>query len=92
MKFSGIAPDKRPRIPRMYHSKHVLESVRALNIILPKHLETINELKEVVDVVYAGAVTICEIHGKRIGLPSTPALHTEPPWKIRLENKIISMS
>lgn len=91
MRFSGITPEKRPKIPRMQHSRDVLESVNHLNAVLPKHLENIDNLRQMVDVVYAGAATICEIHGRGVEQLTTSRPPFEPPWKMRLEKSIVMM-
>ncbi|XP_044760879.1 uncharacterized protein LOC123318334 [Coccinella septempunctata] len=72
----------------MKHSKEFLATVRHLNSILPKHLQNVDTLEPIVDIVYAGAVTACEIHGREVGQNSTPRPDSAPPWKLRLERKI----
>lgn len=39
MKYSCIATERRPKIPRLQHSKHLLDSVKTMNLVLSKHLE-----------------------------------------------------
>ncbi|XP_044760842.1 uncharacterized protein LOC123318288 [Coccinella septempunctata] len=89
MKFSGMNPESRPKIPRLQHSKLILETMKSLNSVIPRHLGEVDTLTELVDVVYAGAVTICEFHGKKINENAAQRLNNPPPWKRRLEQKIV---
>lgn len=91
MKFSGITPEDRPKIPRMQHSRELREMIGSLNSIIPAQLGEVETFIELVDVVYAGAVTICEAQGKTVGDLETRRLVTQPPWKKRLEDKIIKL-
>ncbi|XP_045466652.1 uncharacterized protein LOC123675347 [Harmonia axyridis] len=91
MKFSGINPESRPKIPRLQHSKQVLETVKCLNSVLSGHLENVDTLIGLVDIVYAGAATICEMHGERLGERKARRLAAPPPWKRRLEEKIVTL-
>lgn len=91
MRFSGITPEKREKIPRMQHSKEFFATVKAIDSILPKYLEKVNTLQEIVDLVYAGAVTACEEHGRGTERQHDPRPHAVPPWKDRLEKKIIGI-
>ncbi|XP_044751674.1 uncharacterized protein LOC123311671 [Coccinella septempunctata] len=92
MRFSGVAAESKPEIPRLKYSKMAYELVRKVDSVLPKHLTSVTTLEELVEVVYAGAVTVCETLGQRIGhqrdTPRTPMI---PPWKLRLEQKITSL-
>lgn len=68
----------------------MLEIVKTLDNIIEKNINKETTLKELVDLVYAGAVTACgEIATKLI--QSDPKHHrdSEPPWRKRLEEKII---
>ncbi|XP_044757750.1 uncharacterized protein LOC123315910 [Coccinella septempunctata] len=91
LKYSCIAPGKRPKIPRLQHSKHVLDTVKTMNLVLSTHLDNVESLTKMVDVVYAAAVTVCENHGENPKEPHKYHRPTEPPWKVRLESRIVFM-
>lgn len=89
MKFSGLTLENRPKIPRMQHNKRLLNSVKLLNSVLPRHLTGIETLSDLVDIVYAGAVTVSEAQGYQVGDDNSRCFNSSPPWKRRLENKIV---
>lgn len=91
MKYAGIDAEKRPRIPKIQFSRELLELVRSVDSVLPQHLENITSFEQLVDVVYAGAATVCESLGLEIGQQHNPGNTSTPPWKIRLEKKIVSL-
>lgn len=89
MMYAGILPEKRPRIPRMKGSKIMLKKVQEVNEIIQQNLPTIAKIEEVVDLVYAGAITVCVELGIKITDSVKPMRkETPPPWKKRLEEKI----
>ncbi|XP_044755032.1 uncharacterized protein LOC123313986 [Coccinella septempunctata] len=92
MRFSGVAAERRPRIPRLRFSRTTRDMVMKVNSILPEHLANVETLEELVDIVYAGAVTVSEALGQRTDhQQNTPRSPTVPPWKLRLEQKITAI-
>ncbi|XP_044760181.1 uncharacterized protein LOC123317642 [Coccinella septempunctata] len=89
MKFSGLAVENRPKIPRIQHNKGLLKSVKLLNSVLPKHFTGTETLSELVDIVYAGAVTVSEAQGYQVSDNNSRWVSSPPPWKRRLESKIV---
>ncbi|XP_044751668.1 uncharacterized protein LOC123311664 [Coccinella septempunctata] len=89
-KYYGLSPKNRPKIPRMKGSKKLLECVQRVDLLLETHITPNTTLQTMVDYVYAGAITICEELGMKIGefpMAANPIVST-PPWKTRLERKI----
>ncbi|XP_044759165.1 uncharacterized protein LOC123316918 [Coccinella septempunctata] len=92
VRFSGGAADRRPKIPRLKYSRSAYDLVREVNSILSRYSTDVSTFGELVDMVYAGAVTVCESLGQRIGChQSAPRAPSTPPWKLRLEQKITAM-
>lgn len=74
------------------YSRQALESVRTVNAFLEKQLPGVGTLEKVIDLVYAGAVTVCEMLGLEIlDQPTMSRPTVTPPWKKRLEQKISDM-
>lgn len=91
MSYSGMTPECRPRIPKLDYSRAVLERLQSLNTTLPKHLNNVKTLEQVVSVVYAGAATICEMNGQKLQQRNAHHHTMEssiPPWKARLQREI----
>ncbi|XP_044757776.1 uncharacterized protein LOC123315935 [Coccinella septempunctata] len=87
IKFSGMDPKSRQKIPRLKQNKKLMEDVRAVDKILSKLLRRDDTLIQVVDLVYAGAITVAELQGKTTSNnPERPS--GDPPWKKRLERNI----
>ncbi|XP_044745135.1 uncharacterized protein LOC123306999 [Coccinella septempunctata] len=89
LKYSGLSPYNRPKIPRLKHSIEMVNCVERVNAMVERYVEAANTLREMVDCVYAGAVTVCEELRVRIG--EVRPMHgtgTTPPWQVRLERKI----
>ncbi|KAL3265726.1 hypothetical protein HHI36_009929 [Cryptolaemus montrouzieri] len=66
LKYKGENPNNRPRIPRMSQSKKMLETVETINILIRNHISDISFSKLN---VYAGAITVCEIHDAMQTIP-----------------------
>ncbi|XP_045466648.1 uncharacterized protein LOC123675343 [Harmonia axyridis] len=92
VRYSGVAAEKRPKIPRLRYSKTTRDLVARVNIIISRHLANVETLEGLVDTVYAGAVTVAEAFGHRIEHhQGTSRPLTTAPWKLRLEKKITSL-
>ncbi|XP_044748928.1 uncharacterized protein LOC123309723 [Coccinella septempunctata] len=89
--YAGLPPESRPRIPRLKGSKVMLQKVKDLNDIMQTNLLTTWKLENVVDYVYAGAITICSELGIEIKNTQPKKKEAPPPWKHRLEKKINDM-
>lgn len=89
MLYGGIAPEKRPNIPRMKGSKEMLMKVESVDRVLAGHIGCSQpSLHELVDFVYVGAVTVCESLGRKITYGKAIRIPQRPPWTRRLEEKI----
>lgn len=87
-----VLPKNRTHIPRLPYCRWALESVRAVNAFLEKQLPGLDALEKVIDLFYAGAVTVCEMLGLEIlDRPMVSRPTVTPPWKKRLEHKISNM-
>ncbi|XP_045463805.1 uncharacterized protein LOC123673363 [Harmonia axyridis] len=87
IKFSGMDPKSRQKIPRLKPNKKLIEDVRAVDNILSELLRRDDTLIEVVELVYTGAITVAELQGKTTSNnPERPS--GDPPWKKRLERNI----
>lgn len=60
-KYSNILAE-RPKTARLQQSKYVANIVRSMNALLNEQLKNYRNLEETIDVMYAGAATVCEIH------------------------------
>ncbi|XP_045477912.1 uncharacterized protein LOC123683059 [Harmonia axyridis] len=87
--YAGVSLHQRPKIPRQKGSRVILESIDKVNLILTSKINPKSTLEEVIDYVYAGAMTVCEENGIRvIRTQLNPGGDSTPPWKMSLENKI----
>ncbi|XP_044766190.1 uncharacterized protein LOC123322312 [Coccinella septempunctata] len=87
--YTKISPQNRPKIPRLKGSRNIHESVKEVNKIIKSTLKRNSTLEEVVDCVFAGAVTVCQENKIHItSRQPKPKEDKEPPWKQRLEKKI----
>ncbi|KAL3265755.1 hypothetical protein HHI36_009956 [Cryptolaemus montrouzieri] len=59
--------------------------------ILSRRLEQISTLAEASDLVYAAAVSVCEMNDVQLS-KSNSKPQSEPPWKTRLKGKVIKIS
>lgn len=62
MKYSNIPSERRPKIAILQHSRYVGDTLRSVNLLLSKQLENVGSLEAMVDVVYAGAATVCGMY------------------------------
>ncbi|KAL3272314.1 hypothetical protein HHI36_024091 [Cryptolaemus montrouzieri] len=91
LKYKGATPSSRPKIPRMTQSKEMMGNVETINNLIREQMGDVSTLDDLVHLVYAGLVTVCEIHGT---LPTVEREEREgntAPWKVRLEGKIVKM-
>ncbi|XP_044755067.1 uncharacterized protein LOC123314020 [Coccinella septempunctata] len=87
--YSGLSSSKRPKIPRMKQSREMLDCVQRVNRTMERYTGASATLREMVDCVYAGAVTVCGELKINIGEGHTTYSQEQtPPWKLRLEKKI----
>ncbi|XP_045482803.1 uncharacterized protein LOC123686614 [Harmonia axyridis] len=89
--YAGVLPESRPRIPRLKGSKIMQQKVKEVNEIIQNNLPATWELRNVVDYVYAGAITVCSELGMKIKDTPPKKRDTLPPWKHRLEKKITAI-
>ncbi|XP_045466730.1 uncharacterized protein LOC123675420 [Harmonia axyridis] len=87
--YSKISPQDRPGIPRLRGSRKIFESVERTNEVIRMHINNNSTLEDIVDFVYAGAITVCEENniGRKTKKRETET-QKDPPWKARLEKKI----
>lgn len=64
--YSGLSPQNRPKIPRMKGLKKLLENVQKINSLIRNQISSTSSIQEIVDLVYAAAVTVCEEHGLKM--------------------------
>ncbi|KAL3276287.1 hypothetical protein HHI36_024175 [Cryptolaemus montrouzieri] len=91
LKYKGATPSSRPKIPRMTQSKEMMGNVETINHLSREQMDDVSTLHDLVHLVYAGLVTVCEIHGT---LPTVEREEREgntAPWKVRLEGKTVKM-
>lgn len=62
----------------------------AIDNILSRIIDRDHSLLQIVDMVYAGAITVAELQGKTESPVETTRPSGDSPWKTRLEKKIIS--
>ncbi|XP_045460931.1 uncharacterized protein LOC123671232 [Harmonia axyridis] len=86
--YTGLSPENRPSIPRMKGSRMMVEKMLMVNKIIGKHISSNSSLGDLVDLVYAGALTVCEQLGKSVIKRCTNSTGQQPPWKCRIEKKI----
>ncbi|XP_044749653.1 uncharacterized protein LOC123310249 [Coccinella septempunctata] len=90
--YTKVPPELRPKIPRLQGSRRIIESVEKVNAIIKSEIKYNSTLEDVLDYVYAGAITVCEENDIRINhTQPKPAENRTPPWKIRLEGKITNI-
>lgn len=97
--WNGIPIGLRPRIPRVDYSPWTFLAVREVNEVLVQELEEVTELEEVVSLVHCAALTVAKGLGKRIVEPGASRKMKEkakdkeedPPWKKRLDGKILAL-
>ncbi|KAL3279050.1 hypothetical protein HHI36_016565 [Cryptolaemus montrouzieri] len=71
--------------------KEIMGNVETINDLIREQMDDVSTLDDLVDLVYAGSGTVCEIHGT---LPTVEREEREgntAPWKVRLERKIVKM-
>ncbi|XP_045477917.1 uncharacterized protein LOC123683063 [Harmonia axyridis] len=89
--YSGINPEARLKIPRMKGSRIMLEKVRMVDAIIKSHISSTTTLRDIVDLVYTGAATVCEGMGKCLTEPHRKPKKEQPPWRARLERKVLKI-
>ncbi|XP_045480903.1 uncharacterized protein LOC123685291 [Harmonia axyridis] len=89
--YSGINPEARLKIPRMKGSRIMLEKVRMVDAIIESHITSATTLRDIVDLVYTGAATVCEEMGKCLTEPHRKPKKEQPPWRARLERKVLKI-
>ncbi|XP_045463804.1 uncharacterized protein LOC123673362 [Harmonia axyridis] len=89
--YSGINPEARLKIPRMKGSRIMLEKVRMVDAIIKSHISSATTLRDIVDLVYTGAATVCEGMGKCLTEPHRKPKKEQPPWRARLERKVLKI-
>ncbi|KAL3286330.1 hypothetical protein HHI36_000838 [Cryptolaemus montrouzieri] len=69
----------------------VLATVRDVNAAMMGRIEDISSLEEAVDLVYAKAMTVCDMAGVDMEITASQKIRGEkPPWKTRLQGKVVS--
>lgn len=87
--YKGIAQEHRTPIPKVRYSKQAVDCVSKINQIISNQITQSTSILDLVDMVYAGARTVCEAQGLREKVCGGGTKTTEePPWKKRLEKKI----
>ncbi|XP_045463748.1 uncharacterized protein LOC123673305 [Harmonia axyridis] len=89
--YSGIPAENRPRIPKLRASRIVMKKVDDLDKILDQKINHDHTIEEIVDCVYAAALTVCGEMGVDIREVQKNKSSGPPPWKHRLEGKINEM-
>ncbi|XP_044757121.1 uncharacterized protein LOC123315457 [Coccinella septempunctata] len=84
--YEKVSPQDRPRIPRLKGSRRILECVERKN---SSSIQDHSSIEDLIDCVYAGAITVCEENGVRLfDKEFKPKEENIPPWRTRLERKI----
>ncbi|KAL3281878.1 hypothetical protein HHI36_005083 [Cryptolaemus montrouzieri] len=58
LKYRDLNSSSRPKIPRMTQSKEMLKSVNLINSLIQGQVADVLSIGDLVDLVYAGAVTV----------------------------------
>lgn len=93
LKYTGMNPTKRPRIPKIQVTKQFDETIEILNNhILPKYINTDTTLTDIHTLIYSAAITTAVYHHYKIHKmkqePTKNKKQYEPAWQRRLENDI----
>ncbi|XP_055637371.1 uncharacterized protein LOC129776028 [Toxorhynchites rutilus septentrionalis] len=93
--FRDTDPLSRPRIPKLQHSRRLTSAVKLMNEhVLPLHLVDAENMEELQLKVYCAAVATAKSLGYRIrprgGLLQHLRERREPPWRRRLEQRILN--
>lgn len=89
IKFGGIDPDRRPRLPKLKPNKQTFMLLQILNRDIPAVLNLSDTLERTHAIVYSAAITIVQSMGVQIR-PHNECCskRKEPPWKLRIERNI----
>ncbi|XP_055631013.1 uncharacterized protein LOC129771418 [Toxorhynchites rutilus septentrionalis] len=93
--FRDTDPLSRPSIPKLQHSRRLTSAVKLMNEnVLPLHLVDAENMEELQLKVYCAAVATAKCLGYRIrprgGLLQHLRERREPPWRRRLEQRILN--
>ncbi|KAL3278081.1 hypothetical protein HHI36_013425 [Cryptolaemus montrouzieri] len=75
----------------MIQSKEMMGYVETINDLIREQMDDVSTIDGLVDLVYAGSVTVCEIH---VTLPTVEREDREDntaPWKVHIGGKIVRM-
>ncbi|KAL3287903.1 hypothetical protein HHI36_002361 [Cryptolaemus montrouzieri] len=72
LKFGHQGLSRRSKITRMTFSKRILETVEIVSTIIEKKLSDATTMTALENMVYVGAITTCNIHGKHFLNLSSP--------------------
>ncbi|XP_044766299.1 uncharacterized protein LOC123322418 [Coccinella septempunctata] len=87
--YEKVSPQDRPRIPRLKGSRRILECVERTNSVIKSRIQDHSSIEDLIDCVYAGAITVCEENCIRLcDKEFKPKEEKIPPWRTRLERKI----
>ncbi|XP_044751733.1 uncharacterized protein LOC123311727 [Coccinella septempunctata] len=87
--YEKVSPQDRPRIPRLKGSRRILECVERTNSVIKSRIQDHSSIEDLIDCVYAGAITVCEENGIRLCDKEFKSKEEKiPPWRTRLERKI----
>ncbi|KAL3268720.1 hypothetical protein HHI36_007822 [Cryptolaemus montrouzieri] len=88
LKYKGATPSSRTKIPRMIQSKEMMGNVETINDLVREQMNDVSTLDGLVDLVYAGSVTVCEIQGT---LPTVEGEDNTAPCNVLLGGKIFKL-
>ncbi|KAL3277761.1 hypothetical protein HHI36_013101 [Cryptolaemus montrouzieri] len=60
--YVGVVPEKRRKIPRMSQSRAMEKTVSQVNNLIADSIQDVTSLTDLLDIVYVGAVIVCERH------------------------------
>ncbi|KAL3279608.1 hypothetical protein HHI36_017114 [Cryptolaemus montrouzieri] len=92
LRYTSLSLDLRPPTPILRYSQNVLKSVEEANVVPAKKIEHTTSLAAATDLVYTGAVAICEVSGVQIKTQkSLLYAKSEPVWSTHLIVRIVNI-
>lgn len=89
--YEGTNPTYRPRIPKMYPTKEMINIIDVLNTrILPSFVMRVSNLEELHLLIYSSSIVIAKALNQKISneRPNNQYQNVTPKWEIRLTRKI----
>lgn len=86
--YGGMDPTARPRLPRLITNRGKNTIVGQVDEILKSKVGALQNISELHDVIYIGALTAIKANGQRVNFPRAKKVPQRPPWEERLCRKV----